>query len=241
MSIEALDPANPCEACAIRKESVCAALTRSGLGRLSAIVTRVGFAPEQVVFTEGQAVEQVFNVIEGVVRLTRLLPNGRRQVTGFIRPGSFLGLACGASYGHTAEAVTDLVLCRFRRDRLRAFLQEHPEMERRVLAKASGELWAAQSQMLLLGRKTAREKLTSFLLSWARSWRRPEPRANGSARAVELPMARSDIADHLGLTRETVSRILTSLVLDGTIDIPEPNLVVLRRLDRLEAFAEGDA
>lgn len=242
MLSEAICTDNPCAACAIREQTVCAALTQRGLGRLSAIVTRVGFAPGQAVFFEGQAVEHVFNVVEGIVRLTRLLPNGRRQVTGFVHPGNFLGIACRDTYGHTAEAVTRLTLCRFVRSRLQAFLQEHPEMERRVLAMASGELWVAQSQMLLLGRKTARERLATFLLSWAEAWgRAPQgPWADSSERVIALPMPRIDIADHLGLTRETVSRVLTALVMDGTIDIPEPALIVLRRPDRLAKFAEGD-
>ena len=164
---------NPCEVCPVREFSVCAALTADELERLNAILTRVTFEPEQAVFYEEDPATAVFNVTSGTLRLSKMLPDGRRQITGFLSPGDFLGIACPGTYAYTAEAVTPLSLCRFSRSRLEALFRELPELERRVLSVASNELRAAQDQMLLLGRKTAQEKLATFLRTWVRQDRQP--------------------------------------------------------------------
>ena len=106
------------------------------------------------------------------------------------------------TYAFTAEAIEPVRLCRFSRPKLRALLDDFPVMERRLLEKAGDQLVAAQEQMLLLGRKTAREKVASFL---AGRRRRSEAR-DASGEELDLPMTRADMADYLGLTVETVSR-----------------------------------
>ena len=132
------------------------------------------------------------------------MADGRRQVVGFLVPGDFLGLAFGRTYVYTAEAITAVAACRFQRSRFMELLEELPALEREILGRTSNELAAAQQQMLLLGRKTARERLASFLADLAE-------RSDADGGPLELPMGRADIADHLGLTIETVSRTFTGL------------------------------
>ena len=102
--------------------------------------------------------EHVFNVTSGVVKLYKLMLDGRRQITGFLLPGDFLGLASRTGYSYSAEAVTPVSLCRFPRHRLEEAFDRFPHLQRRLFDIANDELVAAQDQMLLLGRKTALEK-----------------------------------------------------------------------------------
>ncbi len=108
-------------------------------------------------------------------------------------------------------------------------------MEQRLLQVASNELVAAQEQMLLLGRKTARERLASFLMAQSRQG----VMCHQSRGRFALPMTRGDIADYLGLTIETVSRTLTKLRGEGMIEIPSSTEIVIRDRDGLESLAEG--
>lgn len=221
---------NPCRVCHVRELSVCAALTPDELDRLDALVTRLRLRAGQIVFQELDPADHVFNVTAGNVRLTKMLPDGRRQITGFLWPGDFLGLAFADAYAYTAEAVTPLGLCRFSRTALEALFKEMPHLERKVLSVASNELRAAQDQMLLLGRKTAREKLSSFL------WQLRQ-RSRGRDDTLDLPMNRADIADYLGLTMETVSRTFTALAREGVLCLTAANKIVVREPGTLSRLA----
>src|SRR3546814_7558200 len=113
---------------------------------------------------EGDAADHVYNATGGAVRLNNLLSDGRRAVTGFLFAGDFLGLTARDTYACSAEALTPVRLCRFPRRKLEQLFVELPNLELRLLVIASSELAAAQDQMVLLGRKLAREKVASFLL-----------------------------------------------------------------------------
>lgn len=219
----------PCAACEIRDLAVYGALESHELDDLISILTTVTCGPGDAIFYEGDPAEHLFNVTGDAVRISKLLPDGRRQVTGLLFPGDFLGLAFNESYTYSAEAVGPSTLCRFPRTDLERLLSEHPKMERRLLGMASNELATAQDQMLLLGRKTAREKLATFLLMLsARAERRGHP-----GNPIDVPMTRADIADYLGLTIETVSRTFTVLRKSGLIEaqgaasifLPDPEAV----------------
>ena len=190
---------------------------------------------------EGEAAEHFFNVTAGTAKLFKLLPDGRRQITGFAGTGHFLGLAVSATYSFSAEALEPMRVCRFSRSKLKALLDDFPAMEKRLLEVASNELVAAQEQMLLLGRKTARERLATFLIGRAAVPSHCIGQPSGLAETVYLPMTRNDIADYIGLTIETVSRTLTKLKSDGLIEIPSANVVVIRRHHALEGIALGEA
>ena len=165
---------------------------------------------------EGDRADHFFNVTGGTARLFKSLPDGRRQITGFAGRGHFLGLAVSGSFAFTAEAVEPMQFCWFSRRRLRTLLDDFPAFETRLLEVASDQLVAAQAQMLLLGRKTARERVASFLLA-----RRADNAArDGPLETLHLPMTRTNIADYLGLTIETASRTVTRLKDDRLIRIP---------------------
>ena len=223
---------NPCRSCDVRELTICAALNGHELDRLNAIVSVVQIAPQQTLFCEGEPAHSLFNVTRGTLRVSKMLVDGRRQITGFLGPGDFLGLAFNDTYAYTAEAVTATRLCRFPRTKLEALLEEFPALEKRLLGVASNELAAAQDQMLLLGRKSAAEKVASFLLLLAdRAKRQGRP-----ANSVELPMTRTDIADYLGLTMETVSRTFSRFETEGAIR-SERAQVVIERPEALEDLA----
>ena len=192
-------------------------------------------APGETLFAEGDEAASVYEVVRGMVRLYKMLPDGRRQITGFLSAGHLLGLASEGHCLYSAEAVTEVALCRYERRAFERMIDEVPGFARRLLTVASDELRAAQDQMLLLGRKTATEKVASFLLMIA------DQQDCDDADQLDVPMTRSDIADHLGLTIETVSRTLTKLKQDGLIALPAPTRIEIRHRNQLERLAAGEA
>ncbi len=224
-----------CEACDIRDLTFCSALHGEEHTRLRQLLTHVQYDSHSTIFHEAEDADYVFNVTAGSVKLYKLLGDGRRQITGFLFAGDFLGLALNQSYSYTAEAIEPVTACRFPRQKLERLFDEFPRLEKRMLGMAVDELAAAQDQMLLLGRKTAKEKVASFLLMLAR---RQENRGKDTS-AIEVPMSRSDIADYLGLTIETVSRTLTQLRKEATISLKDNKHIEAIGMDMLEDLAEG--
>lgn len=231
----AAGPTGPCRACTVRHLTLCAALEGDELAEMSAIVSPIELGPGDPLFDEGQSADYLFNVTAGAIKVYKLLPDGRRQMTGFLFPGDFLGLANEANYAYSAEAVTFTTLCRFPRRKLETLLERYPKMERRLLGMASHELAIAQEQMLLLGRKTAREKIASFLLMLANRAVQRGQRDN----PVSVPMSRNDIGDYLGLTTETVSRTFTQLRQSRCITLLQGGKIELTDRASLEHLAEG--
>jgi CRP/FNR family transcriptional regulator len=233
--VRARRDSSPCAACSVRGMTICAPLDSQEQAQIEALMTRVDLDAGAPLFDEGEAAGNVYNVTSGTLKVYKLLPDGRRQVTGFLFPGDFLGLAKQQTYAFSAEAVTPSGLCRFPRARLEDLMQRLPKIEQRLLGIASNELVAAQEQMLLLGRKTAREKIASFLLMLSK---RAQHRGQ-AADPVLVPMSRTDIGDYLGLTTETVSRTFTQLKQDGTIQLLPNHEVRLARREALEQIAGG--
>lgn len=220
-----------CEECDVRLISVCGALDVSELNDLERISHVTNFPAKTTLFEQGALAGSVFNITEGVVRLYKSLPDGRRQIVGFALPGDFLGLALMDRYGATAEAVTPVRVCRFVRTAFVSYIDGKPHLMKRLHEFASHELSLAQDQMLLLGRKTAEERVAAFLINLQTRYARIRPLSV----TVELPMSRQDIADYLGLTIETVSRTLTKLAREKTILIV-PNGVRLLNAKRIDQF-----
>ncbi len=215
---------SPCIACPVRETSVCGAVGREELHRLAAIRSPVVVDEGATIFLEGDPSQFLFNVTRGVVKVYKLLRDGRRLITGFFYPGDFLGLALQDCYAYTSEAVTEAGLCRFERGKLERLCDEIPGFERRILRNATNELAAAQDQMLLLGRKDAVERVATFLLMCL-----DRAHARGDDGGVlRLRMTRGDTADYLGLSLETTSRTFSGLVRSGVVSLPESNEVVIR-------------
>lgn len=224
-----------CSSCGARAFSVCASLPGDDLVRLDAIAERIVLAAGDVMASEDELAASVFNITSGAVRIYKLLPDGRRQITGFLFAGDFIGLTAGATYAFSAEAIEDTTVCRFRASEYRALARERPSLEAALLSRAMHELTAAQDQMLLLGRKTARERVASFLVTMLSR----DPLRPAGDNAVRLPMTRSEIADYLGLTIETVSRELTKLKISGVIHAVSLHDLRIERPDRLKDMANG--
>ena len=225
----------PCDTCKARDFSACGPLSPAEQGRLLVIMRPVEIAPNRAIFDEAEPAENVYNVTAGAVKIYKLLADGRRQITGFLFPGDFLGLTHNERYAYSAEALAPTKLCRFPRRKLEVLLEEMPSLEHRLLGMASHELAAAQDQMLLLGRKSARERVVSFILMLSdAAIRHGQP-----GDPVFLPMSRSDIADYLGLTVETVSRTLTQLKTEGLIRLLDEKQIRLSKADALREIASG--
>jgi CRP/FNR family nitrogen fixation transcriptional regulator len=185
-----------------------------GLRMPAAAKTQVGtpmaLAKGEELFAEGEDAEYFYQVVSGTIRSYKLLSDGRRQIDAFHLQGDIFGLEAGAEHRFSAEAVGDASVIAYRRSRLGALIQEDPAFRDRIMSATLRSLERAQDHMLLLGRKTAQEKLATFLLDMAH-------RISDDEEHFELPMQRSDIADHLGLTIETVSRTLTQFARSGLI------------------------
>jgi CRP/FNR family transcriptional regulator len=187
--------------------------------------------PGAALFWEGDKAGQIFDVLEGVMRIYRIMSDGRRAIMGFIHPGDVLGVSFQDGYLFTAEAVTQVKVRRFARGRFFTMINESPALRPQLFAILCDEMSAAQDQMLLLGRKTAEERVVSLLLAIHRK--------NARGEEIELPMSRQDMADYLGLTIETVSRTMTSLTRRGLIASRARHTVSLRKLSTLREIA-GD-
>lgn len=204
------------------------------LGRLAGAHANQTVSAGSTFVDEGEPALHIFTVVSGVVKLFKLLSDGRRQIVGFSVAGDVFGFAPGERYTVSAEAVSSVTLCRVSRRRLEHMFAEFPGLEHRFLDVVGRELAAAQDQMVLLGRKTAHERLASFLLSLSR-------RQGNRDGSIDLPMTRTDIADYLGLTMETVSRVFTVLKSSGCIATAGAGKVHILDSDALTELADGVA
>jgi CRP/FNR family transcriptional regulator len=222
-------PASACDECPVRSTSICGCDDVSRA--LMFISKRQTKAAKTVLFEESDPAKFVFNLVRGVVLLSKSLSDGRRQVVGIALPGDFMGLALTELHSFTATALSEVEVCRIDRERFSELLDENPRLVRRVYATSASELTAAQDHMILLGRQTADEKVASFLYRLRDRWARVR---SASAR-VDLPLTRQDIGDYLGLTLETVSRVFSKLAKQKII-VVVPDGVRILDLDALGAM-----
>jgi CRP/FNR family transcriptional regulator len=227
-----------CQACEARHRGVCGALDARQLVALSKHSTKQRADAGQELIGESEAVDTYSNVLAGVVKLTKTLTDGRQQIVGLQFAPDFLGRPFKPESQIEAEAATEVLLCSFPKSTIERMLRESPGLEHMLLEQTLRQLDEAREWMVTLGRKTAGEKVASFLLLIARN---ADPSADpGSAtRRFDLPLTRADIADYLGLTIETVSRQLTKLRAEGVIVIENNRHVVVENVARLERRA-GD-
>ncbi len=237
-----------CEHCAIRHRSICGALSPSEINDLNSIAVRRRYTAGQTVHWQEEEVTALGNIISGVLKMTRTMEDGRQQIVGLLFPSDFLGRTFSDRAASNVEAASDVEICTFPRARFEALLQRYPDLESRLLAHTLDELDAAREWMLLLGRKSAAEKVATFLLHLAR--RRVQIGCGHSTFGdkdadddqpihFELPMTRADMADYLGLTIETVSRQMTRLKKAGIIDVANNRSITVDSRAALER-ASGD-
>ncbi|MGE0846336.1 MAG: Crp/Fnr family transcriptional regulator [Flavobacteriaceae bacterium] len=225
-----------CRSCEARHNGVCGALTPEQLAQLARHTTRRAFAAGTELRREGDSVTHYSNVLSGVVKLSKLLEDGRQQIVGLQFAPDFVGRPFARNESLAAEAATEVSLCSFPKAALEQMLGESPQMEHRLHGQALDELDEARNWMLTLGRKTASERLASFFLLVALNIDPEHETADGPI-AIELPLKRADIADYLGLTIETVSRRITDMRKNGLIEFDDPRRIVIPDIDALREAA----
>lgn len=193
------------------------------------------YARRDVVIEEAEPANHLFKVIAGTLRATKLLPDGRRHITSFVSPGDFFGFTNNGHYLQTVDAIEDTALIRYSRRGLEHLMETDPQTRYCLYVEMRKALLAADEHLLLLGRKNAVERVAAFLLSLA--GRVPTTEHCGPKEIV-LRMNRSDIADYLGLSVETVSRTFTRLCRRKIISLPTPERVVLVRRDALQRISD---
>jgi len=204
-----------CTDCPIRGLGACSPLNEAELREFHHLGRRVRFAARESVFGEQEITTSVFSVLDGVIRLYKLLPDGRRQVVRFALPGDFLGMHASDRYSFSADAIGSVTVCQYDNAPFGRFIEDKPHLLRRINELAVRELNQARDHMVLLGRRSAEGKVAAFLLGW----RERLASLNDTSDTVPLPMNRQDIADYFGSTISTVSRTFTKLERDGIIEI----------------------
>jgi len=221
-----------CDFCIVRNRAICASLDSREVEALSSIGRRRTLAAGESLIWSGEDSVLVANVIEGVLKLSTGTADGREQIVGVVYPSEFIGRPFGGTSAQDVTALTDARICVFARKDFDAFAREHPALEHKLLERTLAELDRTRHWMLLLGRKSASEKLASFLLELSErlSPVNCQTVPGTVAQRFTLPFSRQQIADVLGLTIETVSRQFTRLKGEGVIDLPSRREVTI--LDR---------
>jgi CRP/FNR family transcriptional regulator, anaerobic regulatory protein len=230
-----------CEDCPIRHRAVCANCEKDELEELDRIKTYRSYAPGDTIAWAGDKLSVVGSVVEGVAMLTSTLPDGRRQMIGLLLPSDFLGRPGRQKLTYDVVAATDVTLCLFQKAEFERIVAHTPSIERRLLEMTLDELDAAREWLLLLGRKTAREKIASLFVIMARRDAALNQREPENGLRFPLYITREAMADYLGLTIETVSRQISALKREGQIDLCDNRMVHVADFGRLIAESGDDA
>lgn len=186
-------------------------------------------------YREGDDVERIYEVVSGVVRLTRMLENGRRQVISFGYPGDIVGFPADGCHHTDCDALVDTTLRSYSRSALDTG-DGDPELHAALLQAALNEISTMQDHVMMLGQKSAAEKVASFLNVITRRYGKDR----GGHPQIDLPMSRGDIADFLGLTTETVSRAITALRKAGVIALDGAQTIIALKPNTLDALSRGE-
>lgn len=224
-----------CLHCQVRHLAICSALSKDEMRALDAAASTQVLQAGTILARQGDTRRHAYTVTRGALRLVRLMPDGRRQVAGFALPGDYVGLSGNDHYQHDIESLGETQVCRFSLESMQRLGSQYPHLQRKLLERACVELDAAREQMMSLARMNPTERLADFILKLAAQ----QTRAGHQSAIVTLPMPRADIADHLGLTVETVSRSLTALRSKGLISLPETYQVEILDQAGLEALNAG--
>ncbi len=235
MTREALGEGEVCTACGSRVAGLCRPLDAATLDDVLAETEQLNLAARDMLFDEGDRAGHVFTLVQGTAKLTRLLPDGREQVLGFRFAGDVLGYTGAENYPFAAQMLTPALVCRIERRRLDGLMRRYPALERRLLDLCVQELAATQEQLVTVGRRTSEARVAAFLLSLSDAGRR----RHQAGSVLDMPMTRSDIADFLGLTLETVSRTLTAFRRRGWVREPSHGRIELLKRDALLELTEG--
>lgn len=230
-----------CGDCPIRHRAVCARCEADELEALEQIKYYRRFEAGQTLIWAGDQMDFVASVITGIATLTQTLEDGRTQMVGLLLPSDFVGRPGRGRAAYNVTATTDILMCCFRRRPFEEMMERTPHIAQRLLQMTLDELDAAREWMLILGRKTAREKIASLLSIIARRDASVKMRAAKGTMSFDLPLTREAMADYLGLTLETVSRQISALKRDGVIALEGKRHVIIPDMDRLLIEAGDDS
>jgi len=183
----------------------------------------------------------VASVVSGIATLTQTMEDGRRQMVGLLLPSDFVGRPGRDTAAYDVVATTDLVMCCFRRKPFEDLILTTPHVGQRLLEMTLDELDAAREGMLLLGRKTAREKIASLIAILARRDASLKQSSSVGRVVVDLPLTREAMSEYLGLTLETVSRQISALRKEGVIEIEGKRHIIIPDFDLLVEEAGDDS
>lgn len=226
-----------CQACEARHKGICGGMKPDELLSLSKATSIRTFSAGAELTSEKQSSDIYANILSGVVKLSKLLSDGRQQIVGLQFAPDFLGRPFSKQSDVTAEAATDVTICQFPSSDLHEMMAASEGLEMRLHQQSLKELDEARDWMLTLGRRTATEKVSMFLLQLARHsdpYREPD---FDKPLSIVVPLTRADIADFLGLTIETVSRQFTKLRKDGIITEISGRSLTLKSIGDLEEMA----
>jgi CRP/FNR family transcriptional regulator, anaerobic regulatory protein len=239
--LQAGTPSSECGDCPIRHRAVCARCEPDELSLLEDMKFYRSFEAGQTVIWSGDQMEFVASVVSGIATLTQTMEDGRRQMVGLLLPSDFVGRPGRTIASYDVVATTDLVMCCFRAKPFEALMRTTPHIGQRLLEMTLDELDAAREWMLVLGRKTAREKIASLILIIARRDAALNLREHKGRVSVDLPLTREAMSDYLGLTLETVSRQISALKRDGVIELEGKRHIIIPDFDRLIEEAGDDS
>lgn len=229
-----------CGDCPIRNRAVCSYSAPAELAELDKMKFYRDFAPGQEIVGEGEMTKSLGSIVEGVVALHKVMEDGRRQMVGLLFASDFLGRPLRPSAPYDAIAITPVRMCLFHRSQFEDLLGKQQTLERRLLEMMLDELDAAREWMLLLGRKTARERLASFLMILARRAAAMDQQPMADGLIFTIPLTREAIAEYLGITIETVSRQMSSLRKEGIVALDNQRTVRVLRLAELYEITHDD-
>lgn len=227
------DDKESCQSCTVHNLAVCAPLHKDELAQYGVLNHHEHYPAGTIIFEEGKPREKMYTLISGTIRLLKTLNDGRRCITGFVFPGNFLGLTDTGKHTLTAEAITSVTLCAFEREDIDILFHDHPGIRDRFLEMARAALLRSYESQLILSRLSPVERLARFLYDLMK-------RMEGShfnVSPLNLSMNRTDIADHLGLTIETVSRCFSKLKAQGAIHLISINKVEILNRELLKKLA----
>jgi len=225
-----------CRSCEARHGGMCGVLSPEQLQTLARTTHKVRHEAGTELVGDTTEIRSYANVMRGVVKLTKVLEDGRQQIVGLQFAPDFLGRLFAHENAVTAEAASAVELCVVSKSTLEALMEKSPALERRLMQQTLRELDEAREWMVTLGRKTAAEKVASFLYMIALH-ADPLLADDQDSASFELPLSRAEIADFLGLTIETVSRQITKLRKAGAITVSHNRSIVVPHVEALRDLA----
>ena len=226
---------NNCKDCRARNRDLCGVMSDDTIYTLYDIGRSNKIEKGEYLFMEEAPSTYVYNISSGMLMLERIGSDGRRQIISFVYPGDFIGLTVDSNYSVSCRAIEASRFCRWKRTELEQFAEGHQNLEKSLRVIGNKVLARTIDQIFILGRKNAVERLAFFLLQTSGR----QINAGLSETQLNLPMTRTDIADHLGLTIETVSRAFSRLSKDQLIELATPSLVTILDRDRLIKCADN--